>query len=59
MDLSKIPDSMPIEFFNTKVLKNLTTENWSELAFRRKWTDEMLGSQIVKAGKLIHEKKWD
>jgi len=59
MDLSKIPDSMPIEFFNTKVLKELTTEDWSGLAFKRGWNNEKLGKEIVKAGKLIYEKKWD
>ena len=59
MDLSKIPDSMPIEFFNTKDLKALTTEDWSGLAFKRGWNNEKLGKEIVKAGKLIYEKKWD
>ena len=59
MDLSKIPDSMPIEFFNTKVLKELTTEDWSGLAFKRGWYNEKLGREIVKAGKLIYEKRWD
>ena len=59
MDLSKIPDSMPIEFFNTKVLKELTTEDWSGLAFKRGWNNEKLGREIVKAGKLIYEKRWD
>ena len=59
MDLSKIPDSMPIEFFNTKVLKALTTEDWSGLAFKRVWNNEKLGKEIVKAGKLVYEKKWD
>ena len=48
MDLSKIPNSMPIEFFNTKVLKALTTEDWSALAFQREWTSEQLGKEIVK-----------
>ena len=56
MDITKIPDEMPIEFLNTKVLKALTTEDWSALAFRRKWTHEMLGSQIVKVGRIIYEK---
>ena len=50
---------MPIEFFNTKVLKALTTEDWSGLAFKRNWSNERLGKEIVKAGKLIYEKKWD
>jgi len=59
MDLSKIPDSMPIEFFNTKVLKELTTEDWSGLAFKRGWNNEKLGREIVKAGKLIYEKRWE
>ena len=59
MDLSKIPDSMPIESFNTKVLKALTTEDWSGLAFKRGWNNEKLGKEIVKAGKLIYEKRWD
>jgi len=59
MDLSNIPDSMPIEFFNTKVLKELTTEDWSGLAFKRGWNNEKLGREIVKAGKLIYEKRWE
>ena len=50
---------MPIEFFNTKVLKALTTEDWSGLAFKRGWNNEKLGREIVKAGKLIYEKRWD
>ncbi len=47
---------MPVEFLNTKVLKALTTEDWSALAFKRDWSNEKLGSQIVKAGRIIYEK---
>ncbi len=56
MDITKIPDDMPVEFLNTKVLKALTTEDWSALAFKRDWSNEKLGSQIVKAGRIIYEK---
>ena len=59
MDLSKIPEKMPIEFLNPKLLKQLTTEDWSGLAFKRGWNNEKLGKEIVKAGKLVYEKKWD
>tara|TARA_B100000287_G_scaffold223452_1_gene210854 strand:- start:4775 stop:4954 length:180 start_codon:yes stop_codon:yes gene_type:complete len=59
MDLSKIPDSMPIEFLNPKLLKKLTTEDWSGLAFKRGWSNDKLGKEIIKAGKLIYEKQWD
>jgi len=47
---------MPVEFLNTKVLKALRTEDWSALAFRREWSNEKLGNQIVKAGRIIYEK---
>ena len=56
MDITKIPDDMPVEFLNTKVLKALTTEDWSALAFKRDWSNEKLRSQIVKAGRIIYEK---
>tara|TARA_R100001443_G_scaffold1602_1_gene5782 strand:- start:417 stop:590 length:174 start_codon:yes stop_codon:yes gene_type:complete len=55
MDITKIPNSMPMEFLNTKVLMKLTTEDWSALAFQREWTSEQLGKEIVKAGKRIYE----
>jgi len=50
---------MPIEFLNPKLLKKLTTEDWSGLAFKRGWSNGQLGKEIVKAGKLIYEKQWD
>ena len=56
MDITKIPDDMPVEFLNTKVLKALTTEDLAALAFKRDWSNEKLGSQIVKAGRSIYEK---
>ena len=55
MDNTKIPNSMPMEILNTKVLMKLTTEDWSALAFQREWTSEQLGKEIVKAGKRIYE----
>ena len=59
MDIRKIPESMPLEFLNPKVLKALTAEDWSGLAFQRGWSNEKLGKEIVKAGKLIYEKRWE
>ncbi len=58
MDIRKIPESMPLEFLNPKVLKALTAEDWSGLAFQRGWSNERLGKEIVKAGKLLYEKDW-
>ena len=58
MDIRKIPESMPLEFLNPKVLKALTAEDWSGLAFQRGWSNERLGKEIIKAGKLIYEKDW-
>mgnify|MGYP003112648355 FL=1 len=58
MDIKKIPESMPLEFLNPKVLKALTAEDWSGLAFQRGWSNERLGKEIVKAGKLLYEKDW-
>ena len=43
MDIRKIPKSMPLEFLNPKVLKALTAEDWSGLAFQRGWSNEKLG----------------
>tara|TARA_B100000131_G_scaffold142663_1_gene138835 strand:- start:2744 stop:2926 length:183 start_codon:yes stop_codon:yes gene_type:complete len=58
MDIRKIPESMPLEFLNPKILKALTAEDWSGLAFQRGWSNERLGKEIVKAGKLLYEKDW-
>ena len=58
MDIRKIPKSMPLEFLNPKVLKALTAEDWSGLAFQRGWSNERLGKEIIKAGKLLYEKDW-
>tara|TARA_B100000945_G_scaffold209700_1_gene168775 strand:+ start:3485 stop:3667 length:183 start_codon:yes stop_codon:yes gene_type:complete len=58
MDIKKIPESMPLEYLDPKVLKELKTEDWSGLAFQRKWSNQKLGKEIIKAGKLIYEKDW-
>tara|TARA_R100000655_G_C2924962_1_gene182991 strand:- start:40 stop:219 length:180 start_codon:yes stop_codon:yes gene_type:complete len=55
MDLSKIPDDMPIDCIHPNKLQEITTMQWSSLAFRREWTNEELGRFIIIAGKLIHE----
>jgi len=55
MDITKLPDDMPIDCIHPKTLQEITTMQWSALAFRRGWTNEKLGKEIIKAGKLIHE----
>ena len=59
MDITKIPNDIPVNLFPIQILKNLSTSDWSGLAFRRGWTDERLGKEIVRAGKIIFEKEQD
>ena len=59
MDITNIPNDLPVGLLPVKILKDLSTSDWSGLAFRRGWTDERLGKEIVKAGKIIFEREQD
>ena len=59
MDITRIPNDLPVNLFPVQILKNLSTSDWSGLAFRRGWTDKRLGQEIIRAGKIIFEREQD
>ena len=59
MDITSIPNDLPVSLLPIQILKNLSTSDWSGLAFRRGWTDERLGKEIIRAGKIIFEREQD
>ena len=59
MDITRIPNDLPVNLFPVQILKNLSTSDWSGLAFRRVWTDKRLGQEIIRAGKIIFEREQD
>jgi len=57
MDITKIPNDIPVNLFPIQILKSLSVSDWSGLAFRRGWTNEQLGKEIVRAGKILFERE--
>ena len=57
MNIKEMPDEMPVDYLPVEIQGELKTEDWSEIAFRKGWTNERLGKEIVASGRRIYEAK--